>query len=475
MPGIDIAVVGGGILARAIAHRLAGNDQQVAWIRPTDGLFGEASAAAGAMLGVYSEVSPHDTPDRRLVDLEGRRDARARYSAWLASIEAAGGGRVEVQDGLFVVGNALGEDDEAALDAIADVAAACGQPAEELRGKDVPGYAPQAAARGSRALFLGAEGSVDASALLRALDTALLALGVPTHAATVTNVNVSPSDVRVTLDDGREICAGTVVLATGTGTTFLLRRSGLDTAGLPPVFSGRGVSLTLRSPHRAERTIRTPNRTFACGLHLVPQGEGGLYVGATNRLSMLPDSGARPTVSEVAQLLTGATRELNTRLADAEILGTRVGHRPVTADRLPCVGRTAVDRLLVATGTYRNGVLLAPLCAELIAMEIDRPGSTSKHPFQPVRATPAPPNGEFDGWLRRASRSLVTTIVEPGGHLPHHGAEDLEGFFYAVLRSSLDPKADRDGLLQKLERTFRRAPIEEGVPLLFEVIARHRT
>lgn len=425
------------------------------------------------MLGVYSEVTAHDRPDRRLIDLDTRRSARARYPGWLDSIEAAGGGRVRVQEGCFVVGNAAGEDDEAALDAIAAAAAACGEPADELRAAEVPGYAPHPAARGFRALHLATEGSVDARELLRALERAVLARGVAVLEGRAVQVAEDGAAARVTLDDGREIGAELLVLAVGAATTYLLQRSALGDVGMPPVFAGRGVSLTLRAERPLERTIRTPNRTFACGLHLVPQADGSVYLGATNRFSMLPDEDRKPRVAEVAQLLAGATRELDTRLADAEISSLHVGHRPVTADRTPCVGRTTCERLIVATGTYRNGVLLAPLCADLVADEVERPGSTAAHPFHAVRSPTAAVEGDLDGWLRRASRSLVTTLVEPGGSLPHHRAEDLERFFYVVLRSALDPGADRDGLLEKLERTFRRAPIEEGVPLLFDVISRH--
>jgi glycine/D-amino acid oxidase-like deaminating enzyme len=472
--GIDIAVVGGGILARAIAHRLAGPERSVAWVRPAGPTTG-ASAAAGAMLGVYSEVSQHDSAERRLIELEARRDARRRYGRWLDSIADDGGERVDIAPGLFVVGNASGEDDEGALDAIAGAAAGSGEPATELRARDVPGYAPHAGARGFRALFLDAEGSVDAGALLRALEAALEARRVRIEEGEVARVDASEAGVALDLVGGRRLTAGSVVLAVGVETTRLLQRSELGAAQVPPVFGGRGVSLVMRAARRPERTIRTPNRTFACGLHIVPQADGGLYLGATNRLSMLPDGEPRPSVGEVAQLVSGATRELDTRLADAEVVGVRIGHRPVTGDRLPCVGRTAVRSVLVATGTYRNGVLLAPLCADLIGREVEVPGSTADHPFRPDRAPAAPLNGELDAWLRRSSRSLVTTMLEPGGSLPDHRAEDLERFFYAVMRSALHPDADREGLFRKLDRAYRRAPIEEAVPLLFDVISRHST
>jgi glycine/D-amino acid oxidase-like deaminating enzyme len=469
----DLAVVGGGILARAIVHRLASTGSRAAWVRPAGSPVGQASAAAGAMLAVYSEVSPHERPDRRLIDLRTRREARRGYERWLRSIEAAGAPPIPIREGLYVVGNAAGEDDEAALDAISAAAAGCEEPAEELRASEVPGYSPHPAARGFRALYLRNEGSVEARTLLDALEISIRGQGVDIVAGTAIRVVPHPSGVRVLLDDGRECAADGVVLAVGAATTHLLQRSAINETGLPPVFSGRGVSLLMRAAQLPERTIRTPNRTFACGLHVVPQDDGQLYLGATNRFSMLPDGERLPSAAEIAQLLSGGTRELDTRLADAEVVSIQVGHRPVTADRMPCVGRTAVESILVATGTYRNGILLAPLCAELIQAELEHPGSTADHAFAPVRATPAPPDGEMEAWLRRASRSLVTTIVEPGGSLPHHRSDDLQRFFYVVLRSALDPDADRDGLLQKLERTFRRAPIEEGVPLLFDVISRH--
>jgi glycine/D-amino acid oxidase-like deaminating enzyme len=60
--------------------------------------------------------------------------------------------------------------------------------------------------------------------------------------------------------------------------------------------------------------------------------------------------------------------ELLPALESASFTGVRVGLRPMTADELPVIGASSTMRqVFYATGHYRNGVLLAPLTAALLA------------------------------------------------------------------------------------------------------------
>ena len=126
-----------------------------------------------------------------------------------------------------------------------------------------------------------------------------------------------------------------------------------DPVDLPPLWSGRGVCMVVSAGFDLPAAVRTPNRGFACGAHLVPRGAGTVYLGATNRLSTEPDLHRRPSLDEITTLIHDGATELNTGPRDAQLLTVRVGHRPVTTDHLPLVGRTHHDRVHVATGTYR--------------------------------------------------------------------------------------------------------------------------
>jgi glycine oxidase len=103
--------------------------------------------------------------------------------------------------------------------------------------------------------------------------------------------------------------------------------------------------------------------------------------------STLENAGYEKAVTSggLEQIL-GAVNELAPSLASAEILETWCGLRPGTPDQLPILGPTDVDGLLVATGHYRNGVLLAPVTAKLIAEWItEQRVSLDWENFSPLR------------------------------------------------------------------------------------------
>jgi glycine/D-amino acid oxidase-like deaminating enzyme len=468
----DALVIGGGIVGSALALRLADAGLLVARIaRPAD-RSGQASRAAGAMLGVFSEVSAEEPPDRVDLDVRERLAARRLYDPWVAGLAERSGAPVAITPGLFVVGNADGEDDEAGLAAIAAAAVAHGSKADVVGWRDVPGLEPERQARPFGVVYLPDEGSVDTGLLLDALEAVLAAHpGVETVADRAVSIAPGPGDqLCVRLSSGGQRTAGQVVLAGGAETSELLRASeGLD-AGVPPVLAGRGVSVTLRAPVRIDTAIRTPNRGFACGTHVVPRA-GGVYLGATNRLSTAVTTDRGPTVDELSTLFAAAGRELNTMFRHAQLLSVSVGHRPVTLDGLPLAGRTRHPRLLVASATYRNGILLAPRLAEVLATEILEPGSAAGHPFSPRREVKVAPGGD---WMSAtAGRSLVAQLCTPDGRLAAGRADELERFLQLMLAALFDAGVVDDGLRRKLNRLAERAPLQEAVPLIFETVARH--
>src|SRR5262249_19634117 len=201
-------------------------------------------------------------------------------------------------------------------------------------------------ARGHSALWLPSEGSLDPVELMAALTIALeqnpacqwldaQAAGVREHG----------QGIAVDDDAGQCVEAAHLVLAAGVRIPAVLGGGPLGGAGgLPPLGSGRGVSVVASAGFDLPAAVRTPNRGFACGAHLVPRGRGTVYLGATNRLSTEPDLHRRPSLDELATLIHDGAMELNTGLREAQLLGARGGHRPVTADHLPPVGRTRPDR-----------------------------------------------------------------------------------------------------------------------------------
>jgi glycine oxidase len=122
-------------------------------------------------------------------------------------------------------------------------------------------------------------------------------------------------------------------------------------------------------------------------VYLVPRPDGRLIVGAT-----VEEQGfdTRVTGGGVHELLREAYRLLPD-VAEMELVEAMAGLRPGTPDNLPIVGPGALDGLLLATGHYRNGILLAPLTGEAVAALLDgeplpealAAAHPARSPFQP--------------------------------------------------------------------------------------------
>ena len=104
--------------------------------------------------------------------------------------------------------------------------------------------------------------------------------------------------------------------------------------------------------------------TWSGRCYLVPWEDGTLLVGATVEEAGFDE---RTTAAGVRDLLDAAC-DVVPRAWNAAFIGARAGLRPASADGLPVIGPSnVVPEVMYATGHYRNGVLLAPLTAQLVA------------------------------------------------------------------------------------------------------------
>ncbi len=159
-------------------------------------------------------------------------------------------------------------------------------------------------------MFLPDEGSVDTGQLLTALDEALAKhprVTVVDARATCISMDSGPGlSVQTTSDT---INGQFVLLAGGAEISQLLAASALSHLEVPVMFSGRGVILLISSATHLPYAVRTPNRGFACGLHVVPRSGEQIYLGATNRLSTTPDFEQQATLSEIKGVSKGECLE----------------------------------------------------------------------------------------------------------------------------------------------------------------------
>jgi glycine oxidase len=185
--------------------------------------------------------------------------------------------------------------------------------------------------------------------------------------------------VGVRCADGREHRAQRVVLAAGawSGTA-----AWLPPEARPPVRPVKGQMLTLRGSPELRPCERI---VVAERVYLVPRTDGRLIVGAT-----VEERGfdVQVTAGGVHELLREAYRALP-EISELELVETLAGLRPGSPDNAPLVGPWGIDGLLVASGHYRNGILMAPLTADAIAAHL-----ASEPP--PPAAKPAHP-GRFAG------------------------------------------------------------------------------
>ncbi len=98
------------------------------------------------------------------------------------------------------------------------------------------------------------------------------------------------------------------------------------------------------------------------GGYLVPRADGSYVLGATVEEQGFDLS---PTAGGVYELLRDAS-ELVPGIDELRIEELSVGLRPGTPDNVPAIGPGALEGLVWATGHHRNGILLAPLTAELV-------------------------------------------------------------------------------------------------------------
>lgn len=362
----DVVVVGGGAVGLAVAWRCA---TAGAGVRIFDSSGGRgATWAAAGLLAPVTEV--HYGEEALLaLNLESSR----RYPAFVAELEQVSGVATGYrQCGTLMV--ALDADENRALDELHRFQTSLGLEVQRLTGRETraeePGLAPSV--RGG--IFVEGDHQVDNRALLDALRAACAAAGADVVADTVKSIEVADGRVSgvVTSSEGALSC-GTVVLAAGSWSGSV---EGLPPEAVPKVRPVKGQLLHLKGPVLARRNLR------GVDAYLVPRADGRLVVGAT-----VEERGWDTTVTAGAVLeLLRAAYELLPGTAELELTETVAGLRPGSPDNAPSIGPTSVDGLMLATGHYRNGVLLTPATADAIAAAITGDGLPSwAEPFLPTR------------------------------------------------------------------------------------------
>ena len=364
----DAAVIGAGLIGLGIAYELAKRGGSVTVFDAREPGRGASWAGAG-MLAPFSE----EVEDDAMLALCAA--SLAAYPAFVAELAERTGidAHLRCEGTLHVARDARQLADLSAR--IARIRTRGGD-ARMLDRSTLLAREPMLANDCLGALEIANEAQVDNRLLGRALLAACADLGV--------RIVRESGDVRLDADDRRVrgvqttrgfTAAGVVVNAAG---AWAAQLAGVPAHARVPVRPIAGEMLAIAVPRMLSRAL-----VWTHDVYLVPRSDGRMLVGAT-----VSDRGfdVRVTAAGVARLLAAALAVAPV-LGDFAIAETWAGLRPGSHDGRPYLGTTALEGYVVATGHYRNGILLAPITARAIAeLIVTGHASVSLAAFDPARA-----------------------------------------------------------------------------------------
>ena len=341
-------VIGAGIVGCAIAYELARRGASVRIVDDRPAGMGATQASAG-VLAPYIEA-PDEGP---LLQLTTR--SLALFDTFVARVRSASGMPVTYQrTGTLDV--AMDDETMQRLRTTALALASRGVAAEILDARTAQALEPQLNGDLLGGLLIPSHGFVGATELTCALAAAARRHGAQlVQGGRVERISRRNGDLLV-VTDHESLTSNGVVLAAGSWSGQIAIEG---TAARVPVRPVRGQLL-----HLAWNGPLLGRVIWSDRCYLVPWQDGTLLVGAT-----VEDAGfdERTTAAGVRDLIEAAC-DLVPHAWTASVVAARAGLRPASADELPVIGASGViPNMMYATGHYRNGVLLSPLTAELVA------------------------------------------------------------------------------------------------------------
>ncbi|UGY90898.1 glycine oxidase ThiO [Streptomyces gobiensis] len=355
---MHVVIIGGGVIGLVTAWRAAQRGLRTTVVDPAPG--GGAAQVAAGMLAAVSELH---YGEETLLSLN--LASAQRYPAFAAELTEASGQEVGYRAcGTLAV--ALDADDRAHLRELHALQRRCGLDSQWLSGRECRRLEPMLAPGVRGGLRVDGDHQADPRRLATALLTACERAGVVFRHGWAQRLSVVRDRATgVVLADGSELAADQVVLAAGSDSG---RLDGVPAEVLPPVRPVKGQVLRLRIPRASAPFLSRTVRAVVRGGHvyLVPRASGELVVGATSE-----ELGWDTTVTAggVYELLRDA-HELVPGITELPLVETRAGLRPGSPDNAPLLGPTALPGLQVATGHYRNGILLAPVTGDALAQSL---------------------------------------------------------------------------------------------------------
>ncbi|MBU8878789.1 glycine oxidase ThiO [Bacillus sp. FJAT-29790] len=349
----DAIIVGGGVNGGAIAYNLAKRGKKVL-ILEKDRLSSKSSGAAAGMLGAQAELEE----DGPLFQLAKR--SRGMFPSLSGELKEISGIDIEfVNKGMFKV--ALTSEQEAELKRIIDIQRSAGEEAEWFSTAELRIYETQLSDAIRGAMYISKDGHVSAYQLAIAFAKSAAILGAEIKEfVTVHSFRIENSRVKGVVTSEGEFLSENVIVASGAWSSHLLREAGVRLDTYP--VKGECFSVKTHRP-LLEKTI------FSQGCYIVPKVGGRIIVGAT----MIPHTFDQKVSLEGISTLMEKAKQLIPAITEAEWEKAWAGIRPQTGDGLPYIGEhPEYHGIFIATGHFRNGILLSPVTGELIADLVER-------------------------------------------------------------------------------------------------------
>ncbi|HSS22673.1 MAG TPA: glycine oxidase ThiO [Pyrinomonadaceae bacterium] len=350
----DVVIIGGGVIGLAIARALVLRGVRDVSLVERSSLGAEASSAAAGMLAPQAEADSADEFFRLACQ------SRDRYPAFAAALLEETGVDIELdQTGTLYA--AFNDHDWIELEKRYRWQTDAGLPVEKLTRADATLLEPSINSEVIGALRFPLDIQVENRRLVNALILANNALEVRVTTGTaVTSVKIERQRI-VGVETSRGLInTNCVVNAAGAWSSLLEKTDiALPDPCIKPV---RGQMLCFEATAPVTRHV-----VYSARGYIVPRRDGRLLAGTTSE-----NVGFEKRVTAAGtQSILAAALEISPRLGALPLVDSWAGLRPCAADALPVIGPCAeIDGLYFATGHFRNGILLAPITAELIARSI---------------------------------------------------------------------------------------------------------
>ncbi|MRG86154.1 glycine oxidase ThiO [Salinibacillus xinjiangensis] len=365
----DAIVIGGGVNGGSVAYQLAKRGKKVL-VLEKDRIASKASGAAAGMIAAQAELQDDDP----LFQLA--RKSRKRFASLAEELKDLSGVDIElINKGMYKV--ALTDQEVHEYKQIIDIQKRAGEHAEWVTGDEVRKQEANVSDDILGAMYIEHDGHVSAPQLSQAFIKSAAVLGVTIQEfVEVQSILFEGEQVVGVATNEGEYKAENIIVTAGAWSSSFLRQTELDL----PVYPVKGECFSVRTHQPLLKST-----IFSHGCYLVPKKGGRIIVGATVKPHTYNQ---QVSVEGVAGLLEKA-KHLLPSIGEAEWDQTWAGIRPQTADGLPYLGEhPTYNGLFVATGHFRNGILLSPITGEIMADLIERKEpAIDVHPFRLDRLT----------------------------------------------------------------------------------------